>query len=79
MPETAEILSRAAGYPVSFLPVPIAEVRKASDDYALMLEWFDRVGYDVDIARTSQEHGVRPTTLTEWAAGATWAAAAPTH
>ena len=72
MPETAEILSRAVGHPVKFSRVPIEEVRKNGEDYALMLEWFDRVGYNVDIARTSKEHGIRPTTLAEWAATAEW-------
>jgi len=79
MPETAEILSQAIGQPVAFLRVPIEEVRKASEDYAMMLEWFDRVGYNADIARTSQEHGIRPTTLAEWAATAHWAPAPATR
>jgi len=72
MPETAEILSRAVGHPVTFSRIPIEEVRKTSEDYALMLEWFERVGYNVDIARTSKEHGIRPTPLAEWAATAEW-------
>src|SRR6266700_1948128 len=44
-PETAQILSRAIGREIRFVPVPIEEVGKASADYAAMLEWFDRVGY----------------------------------
>jgi uncharacterized protein YbjT (DUF2867 family) len=68
MPETAEILSRAAGRKIEFVRAPIEEVRKASMDYALMLEWFDRVGYDVDIQATSHEAGVSPTSLNDWAA-----------
>lgn len=68
MPETAEILGRAMGTRLQFVRVPIDEVRKVSEDYALMLEWFDRVGYNVDIAGTSRESGVRPTTLPDWAA-----------
>ena len=49
MPATARILSKAAHREVRFVQLPIAEVRKFSMDYALMLEWFDRVGYDADI------------------------------
>jgi len=75
MPQTAEILTKASGSAVRFVPVPIEEVRKFSVDYALMLEWFDRVGYDVDIASTARESGVRPTTFAEWAATAQWAPA----
>jgi uncharacterized protein YbjT (DUF2867 family) len=72
MPQTAAIISKAAGRKVEFERTPIEEVRKWSADYALMLEWFDRVGYDADIAATSRESGVRPTTFPEWAARAAW-------
>jgi uncharacterized protein YbjT (DUF2867 family) len=67
MPEAAEILGRGLGRPVTFVEVPIAEVRKNSEDLALMLEWFDRVGYDADIAGLEREFGIRPTTLADWA------------
>ena len=70
--ETARILSHAAARLITFQPVPIAEIRKASMDYALMLEWFDREGYDVDIPAVAKEYGVRPTTLQEWAAKVSW-------
>jgi len=72
MPQTAEVLSRTTGRQVTFVPVPIEEVRKFSEDYALMLEWFDRVGYDADIAKTSTESGIRPTPFAEWAPTANW-------
>jgi uncharacterized protein YbjT (DUF2867 family) len=67
MPETAEILGRALGRKIEFVPVPITEVRKQSDDYALMLEWFDRVGYNADIHGLFHEFGVRALTLGDWA------------
>jgi len=70
MPETAAILGRAMNRSVTHLRVPIEEVRKFSDDFATMLEWFDEVGYSADIASTSKESGIRPTTLEEWAKGA---------
>ena len=72
MPDTAKILSKATGRTITFEQVPIAEVRKASDDYALMLEWFDRVGYDADIPGLTWMYGIKPTTLPEWAATAKW-------
>jgi hypothetical protein len=52
--------------------VPIEQVRAQSADYATMLEWFDRVGYDVDISKLATESGIRPTTFAEWAAKASW-------
>jgi uncharacterized protein YbjT (DUF2867 family) len=73
MPQAAAVLARASGHAVQFVPVPIAEIRKMSEDYAIMLEWFDRVGYDADIARTSKEFGIRPTTFAEWAPAVNWA------
>ena len=72
MPETAQIMSKAAGRAITFQPVPIEDVRKGSEDYALMLEWFERVGYNVDIPALAKQYGVRPTTLAEWAAKVKW-------
>lgn len=36
---------------------------------ALMLEWFERVGYSVDIAALEREFGRRLTKLPDWADG----------
>ncbi len=72
MPETAEIIGRAAGKTITFVQMPIEEVRTFSGDYALMLEWFDRAGFDVDIPALAKEHGIRGTTFGKWTAKATW-------
>jgi uncharacterized protein YbjT (DUF2867 family) len=72
MPETAEILSQATGRSVTFEPTPIEDVRQFSADFASMLEWFDRVGYDADIAGVTAELGIRPQTFEAWAATANW-------
>jgi uncharacterized protein YbjT (DUF2867 family) len=72
MPETARIITSAAGRKIEFVPTPIAEVRKWSQDYAMMLEWFDAVGYDVDIQGLAKESGIQPTPLAEWAAKVDW-------
>jgi uncharacterized protein YbjT (DUF2867 family) len=68
IPQTAETLGRAFGRPIKFVRIPIEEVRKNSEDYAVMLEWFERVGYDADIPALEREFGIRPTRLAEWAA-----------
>ena len=75
MPEVAQILSRVMGREVKFVQLPIEEVRKFSDDFATMLEWFVRVGYSADIAARSAESGIRPTKFAEWASSA-WPAPA---
>ncbi len=72
MPEAARILSQAAGRPVTHFQVPIAEVRKASEDFAIMLEWFDRVGYNADIAANAKEFGIAPTKFADWAKSVSW-------
>lgn len=74
MPETAEILGRAMGRSIRFVEVPKEDVRKMSEDYAIMLEWFDRVGYNVDIAALAQKYGIKPAKLSEWAAHVNWLA-----
>lgn len=72
IPEAARVLSEAAGRPIVFERQPIEQVRSFSEDYAFMLEWFDRVGYDADITGRAKEFGVRPTTFREWARGVDW-------
>src|SRR5256885_2611751 len=67
MPEAAEILTDALGRPIAFVQTPIEQVRQYSKDMALMLEWFERVGYSVDIASLEREFGRALTKLSEWA------------
>jgi len=74
MPETAEILGRAMGMKIEFVETPKEEVRKWSEDYATMLEWFDRVGYTVDIPALAKKYGVKPASLAEWAKLVDWKA-----
>ena len=42
-------------------------VRRNSEDFALVLDCFNRVGYDVDIADTAREFGITPPRLDQWA------------
>jgi uncharacterized protein YbjT (DUF2867 family) len=69
MPEAAEILTKALGRPIAFAQTPIEQVRQFSEDTALMLEWFDRVGYSADIAGLEREFGRALTKLPDWARG----------
>ncbi len=72
MAAAAEILGKAMGETITFVQVPIEEVRKFSEDFASMLEWFDRMGYDVDIPGLEKKYAIAPTTLAEWAASVDW-------
>ena len=38
-------------------------MRKNSEDFALMLDWFDRIGYDADIDGMAREFGITPRRL----------------
>lgn len=67
MPAAAEALSRALGRGIDYLRIPIEEVRKNSEDFALMLEWFDRSGYNAGIEANARKYGIRPTKLEAWA------------
>jgi uncharacterized protein YbjT (DUF2867 family) len=71
MPEAAEILTEALGRPIVFARTPIEQVRQYSGDTALMVEWFERVGYSADIAGLEREFGRALTRLPGWARGQT--------
>ena len=53
----------------------IAAARQQSEDAALMFEWFDRVGYDVDIAVLRRDFPeVRWHSFADWARAFDWSA-----
>ena len=43
------------------------QVRRYSKEMALLLEWFERVGYSADIAGLEREFGRALTKLPDWA------------
>ena len=65
MPKAAAIIEQGARQKIEFVRIPIEEVRKNSADFAIMLEWFDRVGYNADIDGVARELGFKPTKLLE--------------
>ena len=67
MPAAAEILTEALGRPIAFAQTPIEGVRQYSKEMALMLEWFESVGYSADIAGLEREFGRTLTKLPDWA------------
>jgi uncharacterized protein YbjT (DUF2867 family) len=68
MPQAAAALSKGFGRTIGFAPIPIEAVRKNSDDFAIMLEWFERVGYNAQIGALERDYGIRTLKLTEWVA-----------
>jgi uncharacterized protein YbjT (DUF2867 family) len=69
MPEAADILTEALGRPIAFAQTPIEPVRQYSKDTAVMLEWFERVGYSADISALEREFGRTLTKLPDWTRG----------
>jgi len=68
MPQAAAALSKGFGRPLEFTPIPIEAVRKNSDDFAIMLEWLDRVGYNAEIGALERDYGIRTLKLADWVA-----------
>jgi len=66
MAEAAAAMSELTGKTISYQPIPIDAVRANSLDFALMLEWFDAVGYSADIPSLESRWGIRPLTLKQW-------------
>jgi uncharacterized protein YbjT (DUF2867 family) len=67
MPEAAEILTGALGRRIAFAQTPIEQVRQYSPETALMLEWFEHVGYSADTAGLERDFGRALTKLPDWA------------
>ena len=72
MPEAAEIISLAMDKRVVFERAPLEEMKQMSEDLALMFEWFDRVGYNVNVGAVEQNYGVKLCTFSDWANKVNW-------
>lgn len=67
LPEAAALMSKHLGKTITYVQIPVSEVRKNSEDFALMLEWFEKVGYGADIPALASTFDYRPTTAEQWA------------
>ncbi|AHG45840.1 nucleoside-diphosphate sugar epimerase [Rhizobium leguminosarum bv. trifolii CB782] len=71
--EQVKILSDVLGRPIAYHELPIAAIRQQSEDMALMFEWFDRTGYDADIAALRRDFpDVGWHRYADWAEGFDW-------
>ena len=68
MTAAAKALSAGLGRTINYVQIPMAEIRKNSEDFALMLEWFEAKGYEADIPGLEREFGFTPTRFAAWAA-----------
>jgi uncharacterized protein YbjT (DUF2867 family) len=71
--QMAEVIARVTGRTVRFAELPMANLRAASAELATMYEWFDRVGYSVDISQLHRAFPEIPWTPFEsWAKTQSW-------
>jgi uncharacterized protein YbjT (DUF2867 family) len=77
--QTAAILSQVIGRKIRYVPFPPDVLRRFSDDLALMFEWFDQHGYEVDRAALRREFPeLRWRSLSDWAKEQDWRSALST-
>ena len=68
----ATALSEVTGREINHFQVPIEQVREFSEDFAIMFEWFDAVGYSADIPANEDRYGIPATGFRDWASGIVW-------
>jgi uncharacterized protein YbjT (DUF2867 family) len=54
--QAAKILSEELGRKIKYVQVPLEQIRRASEDIALMYEWYERVGTGIDIPSLHQQY-----------------------
>lgn len=66
-PEIASLLSSELGEPVSYVKLSLKEFENiVGKETAQMVDWFNRVGYDVDIDALRSNYDVELTPFKEW-------------
>lgn len=76
--EMAQRLSEASGAKLAYVPVPIDQLRQQNEDFARMFDWFNRVGYSVQIPKLKSDYPqVHWTTFREWSAAQDWSRVLP--
>jgi uncharacterized protein YbjT (DUF2867 family) len=71
--ETADVLSEVTGLDVDAYHVPIEEAYESfGEEFTVMCEWFNEVGYDADIDALEATFGFEFATLEEYLRGHGW-------
>lgn len=71
--ECATTLTRITGHHVIYEALPVSVVKQQSDDMAAMFEWFDRIGYNVDIPELHRSFSdVNWQSYSQWVASQDW-------
>ncbi|MFH2005880.1 MAG: NmrA/HSCARG family protein [bacterium] len=71
--EVARRLSARTGKKLGYFEIPLEGMREQNEDFALMFEWFNKVGYNVDVAKLKRDYPeVHWTSFDDWAARQDW-------
>jgi uncharacterized protein YbjT (DUF2867 family) len=67
MPRAAELLTEVLGRRVVYEQQRLDDLRAGNPEYAIMVEWFDRVGYSANIGAIERAFNFQPTRFRDWA------------
>jgi len=71
--QAAKVLSNELGRKIRYEQVPMEQIRQASEDLAVMYEWFERIGTGVDIAALHKQYPeVNWLTFKDWVKSQNW-------
>ena len=71
--QVAKVLSNELRRKISYVQVPLEQIRQASEDLALMFQWFERIGTGVDVASLHKQYPeVNWLTFKDWVKSQNW-------
>jgi uncharacterized protein YbjT (DUF2867 family) len=71
--QVAKVLSDELRRKISYVQVPLEQIRQASEDLALMFQWFEKIGTGVDVASLHKQYPeVNWLTFKDWVKSQNW-------
>jgi len=71
--QAAKVLSNELGHKIRYEQVPMEQIRQASEDLAVMFEWFERIGTGVDVAALHKQYPeVNWLSFKDWVKSQNW-------
>ncbi|MCH8929159.1 MAG: NmrA/HSCARG family protein [Candidatus Marinimicrobia bacterium] len=72
-PKVAELFSKETGKDISFSTISLEDFQSAmGEEYAKMFDWFNKVGYDVNIDELESSNDIKLVKLEEWIPASGW-------
>jgi len=72
-PKVAELFSKKVGQEVSYTTISLDDFQSAmGEEYAKMIDWFNKVGYDVNIDALESSNNINLVKLDEWISASSW-------